>query len=162
MAGCNEETTQAARNEKVVEMPRRESGEDTKWSGMEGRGSRTVPTEPKRSGNRRPGKKAETEPMKEEEYKGAKKDLRRSVKKAVKSDCSGFATTLVDEAKAGNTQSTAMVLKLIENKRDGGEDGDDGPSLADELMKAPTWDEFVEAKRKAREEEAEKEQLGAA
>jgi hypothetical protein len=58
-----------------------------------------------------------------------------------------------------------MLLELMEKKKKkkGGEgdDSPDEPSLAERLMAGPTWEEVLEARRLAREEE-EAEKAGAA
>ena len=99
------------------------------------------------------GKKAEKE-IEKEDYKGAKKKLRHWVKKEVKEHSPEIAGSLVKNTEEGDTQSAAMVLALMEKKKKSeDDDGLDGPSLAEELTAGPTWEDVLEARRKAREEE---------
>ena len=115
----------AAKKNKVVTMPRRHSRENTE--------------------------KAEKSKVKT----SAKKTLRHAVKEEVKHDSSEFADKLMEKAKRGDRRSAQMLLELIEKRRKmGGEDDHPGElSLAEQLMTGPTWEEVLEARRKAKEEE---------
>ena len=119
-------TEKDAKKNKVVTMPRTDGGKDV---------------EGQEEGKKKPS---------------AKKALRSAAKKAVENDCGKLAGTLVDRAEQGDLHSAEVLLALIEKKKKkkGGEDdGLDGPSLAEQLMEGPTWEEVLEAKRLAKEEE---------
>ena len=65
----------------------------------------------------------------------------------------------MEKAKEGDLHSTEMLLELMEKKKEEGrrrDDGLDGPSLAEQLMEGPTWEEVLEARRQAKEEEEER------
>ncbi|MGB8031662.1 MAG: hypothetical protein WCF30_18570 [Terracidiphilus sp.] len=156
MGKSKRDTEKAAKKSKVVTMPRRDGGEDAE--GAKGKKKAAV-RKPKsgRATAKEKSKKTPAEKIKKEEYKGAKKALRHWVKKVVKNHSPKIAETLVGRTEAGDMHSAAMVLALMEKKKKkGGEDGDlDGPSLAEQLMEGPTWEEVLEARRKAKEEEEE-------
>jgi hypothetical protein len=111
-----------------------------------------VVTMPQRSG----GKDTE-ETEEDEKKKPAKKGLRGTAKKIVTEDSGEFVLRLTERAKQGDVQSAEVVVALMEKrKKEGGEgDGPDEPSLAEQLMAGPTWEEVLEARRKAKEEEDE-------
>ncbi len=92
---------------------------------------------------------------KDEKKKSAKKALRHAVQRVVTEDCEDFARKLMNYAKEGDLQSAEMLLELIEKKKKkgGGDDGLDGPSLAEQLSEGPTWEEVLEARQQAKEEE---------
>ena len=116
----------AAKKNKVVTMPRTDGGEDAE------------------------------EPEESKKKPSAKKALRHAAKKAVKNDCGKLAETLMNQAEQGDVHSAEVLLALIEKKKKkkGGEDdGLDEPSLAEKLAEVPTWEEVLEARRLAREEE---------
>jgi hypothetical protein len=146
----------AAKN-KVVVMPRKD-GDRTEDAASKKKAELAKPKTHRGTTDKNSENPAET--IEEDEYKGAKKRLRKWVKKVVKSHSPKIAETLVEQTEAGNTQSAAMVLSLMEKKKKGGGDGDeDEPSLSDQLMAGPTWEEVLEARRAAKEEE---EKAGAA
>ncbi len=126
MKRSKRDTEEAAKKNKVVTMPRTDSGKDAE----------------------------ETE--KGEKKTSAKKALRHEVKRVVRERGGEIADTLMDKAKEGDLHSTEILLELMEKKekRGGeGDDGQDGPSLAEQLMEGPTWEDVLEARRKAKEEE---------
>ena len=125
MGKSKRDTENAAKKNKVVTMPRRDSGEKTK------------------------------EADKGKEKPSAKKTLRHAANELVKNDSGELADKLLEKAKKGNRHSAEMLLELIEKKRkmSGGDDNPDEPSLAEQLMEGPTWEEVMEARRLAREEE---------
>jgi hypothetical protein len=149
---------EAAKKSKVVVMSQRDGGKDTEEAG---KSKRTAARKPK-SGDAKETKPKESEKTAEEElaeddYKGAKKALRHAAKKVVKDNCHEIAGELGEKAKKGDLHSTEILLELMEKKKKkkgGGDDDDlDGPSLAEQLMAGPTWEEVLEARQKAREEE---------
>lgn len=85
----------------------------------------------------------------------ADKALRSAAEELVIKDCGALALKLMEKAKDGDVESTEMLVTLIEKrKKNGGEgDGGDEPCLAEQLMAGPTWEEVLEARRKAEEEE---------
>jgi len=127
MGKSKRETEEAAKNNKVVTMPRTDCGENAE------------------------------EVEKDQKKTKAKKALRRAAKEVVKKDCDKLADKLMEKANEGDLHSAELLLTLTEKKKKkkGGEgdDGLDGPSLAEQLMEGPTWEEVLEARRKAREEE---------
>ncbi len=157
MGRKKQDTEKATKNKKVVTMPQADSGKDTKEvkkgkrkraTKNRGRSSR------QKAGNQKEKKPAEN--LKKEQYHGAKKVLRHWVKKEVKHDAPEIAHQLVKETKDGDVRSAAIVLSLMDKKtkiRDGEGDGFDGPSLADQLMEGPTWQEVLDARQRAREEQ---------
>lgn len=120
------DTKGAAKKNKVVTMPRPDGGEEAEETG------------------------------KGEKKTSAKKALRRAVKELVKRDPDKFAEKLMDKAEQGDLHTTEFLLELMEKKKKKGGEGDDGldePSLAEQLMAGPTWEDVLEARRKAKEEE---------
>ncbi len=143
--------TKATQN-KVVTMPRRDSGKAEDETNR-----KRVGTKLRKSGLARSKERLEkeAETIKKEDYKGAKKKLRHWVKKAVKEHSPELAAKLVEDAEQGDLRCTALVVELIEKKKKGGgSDEGNEPSLAEQLMAEPTWEEVLEARRKADEEEA--------
>jgi hypothetical protein len=95
-------------------------------------------------------KRKEKEEKEKKEGKGAKKALRHAVKAVVRKGCTGFATSLMREAKDGKIRSTEIMLSLMEKKKKDGENdvGWDGLSIAAKLAAEPEWDEeMAKAKR---------------
>ena len=149
-------TEKAAKKNKVVTITRTDDRENAK---------ETEPGEKKSAGKPRSGSAKETKPKeskktaaqkpKKEECQGSKKDLRHWAKKVVKDNCEVITKELASNAKHGDWESTEKLLELMERDKKGGEgdDGLDGPSLAEQLMEGPTWEEVLEARRLAREEE---------
>ncbi len=94
------------------------------------------------------GKPKTPEPDDKAEYRGAKKALRRAVKKVVKAKCDAIAQTLVEKTEGGDMRSAALVITLMDKKKDGGDDeASDGPSAAELLASEPEWDEEAEKKQ---------------
>ncbi len=150
------DTEKAAKKNKVVTITRKDDRENAK---------ETEPGEKKSAGKPKSGsaketkakaaKKATAKKPEKEERKGSKKDLRHWARKVVKDSCEVITKELGDKARHGDLDSTETLLELMEkNKKSGqGDDGFDGPSLAEQLMEGPTWEEVLEARRLAREEE---------
>ena len=149
-------TGKAAKKSKVVTMPRRDGGEGADETE---KGKKKVAAGKPKSGGAEEANASEktaAKKLKKEEYKGSKKDLRRWAKKVVKDNCDAIAENLGAKAKGGDVHSTEILLDLMEKKKKkkGGEGDDmDGPSLAEQLMEGPTWEEVLEARRQAKEEE---------
>jgi hypothetical protein len=156
MGRKTQDTNKAEENNKVVTMPQTGSGKDgeeTEKSKKKTAAKKTGPRNCKKDA-RKSDEEGPAAGLEKKEGKGSKKGLRHWVKKLVKDDAEAIAGRLLEETKAGDARSAATVLSLMEKKRKGGEDdGFDGPSLADQLMEGPTWEEVLEARRKAREEE---------
>ena len=150
-------TEEDAKKNKVVTMPRTDGGKDVeeavkgkkKAAAKRPKGGSAKETKPKES------RKAAAKKLKKERSKGSKKDLRHWAKKVVKDNCDAIAAELAEKAKKGDIPSTEMLLELMEKKKKKGREDDDldGPSLAEQLMEGPTWEEVLEAKRLAKEEE---------
>ena len=157
MGRKKQDTKKSTKNKKVVTMPQADSGKDTEKVEKDKKRAATKNRnllEPEAEGSQKERKPAEK--LKKEEYHGAKKELRRWVKKEVKVDASEIAHQLVKETKGGNVRSAVIVLSLMDKKKKmkGSEgDGFDGPSLADQLMEGPTWQEVLDARQRAREEQ---------
>jgi predicted lipid-binding transport protein (Tim44 family) len=155
MGKSKKDTERAAKKSKVVTMPRRDGGEDAEETG---KGKKKVAAGKPKSGGAKEtkaNKKTAEEKLAKDDYKGAKKALRRAVKEAVKKDCGKLADKLMEKAGDGDLHSAEMLLELMEKKKKKGGEGDDmdGPSLAEQLMAGPTWEEVLEARRQAKEEE---------
>jgi hypothetical protein len=150
------DTEKAAKKSKVVTMPRRDGGEGADEAEKDKK--KVAARKPKSGGAKetKARKKTAAKKLKKEEYKGSKKELRHWAKKVVKENSDAIAGELGAKARKGDLQSTEMLLDLMEKKKKkkGGEGDDiDGPSLADQLMAGPTWEEVLEARRQAKEEE---------
>jgi len=158
MGKSKRDAEKAAKKNKVVTMPRRNGGEDAERSG---KGKRKAATKEPKSGGAKETKPesidyAPAKKLKKEEYKGSKKDLRRWAKKVLKDNCDRITEGLGEKAKNGDAHSTEVMLALTEKrkkKKGGADDDPDEPSLAEHLMEGPTWEEVLEARRQAREEE---------
>lgn len=155
MGESKRNTEKAARNNKVVTITRTEDGENAK---------KTEKGKKKSAGKRRGGsakemkakasKKTAAKKPTKEECKGSKKDLRDWAKKVVKDSCEAITKELASNAIHGDLESTEKLLELMEKNNKGeGDDGPEGASLAEQLMEGPTWEEVMEARRLAREEE---------
>lgn len=97
-------------------------------------------------------KRKEKEEKEKKEGKGAKKALRHAVKAVVRKDCTGFATSLMSQARGGEIRSTEIMLSLMEKKKDGEDDTEwDGLSVAGRLAAAPEWDEEMAKAKKEKE-----------
>jgi hypothetical protein len=145
------EKKKSEKKNKVVKMPRRDGGKDA----VERANGKRKAGEKKPKSRKKPTKKIE-----KEEHKGARKALRHAVQREVKENCGKIAERLVNDTQNGDIRSTEMVLSLMEKKKKDGDeddDGQDGPSLAEQLAAGPSWDEVQEARRKAREKETETE-----
>jgi hypothetical protein len=119
---------------KVVTMPRTNTGEDAEASG---------------NGE----EKDAAERIEEEDHKGARKALRQAVKTVVKVRRAKIAEKLVEKTEDGDAHCAAMVLSLMEKKKDGEDDNWDGPGLADILVPGQLWKEKTAAKEAANDEE---------
>jgi hypothetical protein len=158
MRKSKRDTEEAAKKNKVVTMPRTEGGEDAEET-EKGR-KKAAAKKPRIGGAKETKPKASKKPaakkLKKEEYQGSKKELRHWAKKVVKDNCDAITGELAAKAKIGDLRSTEMLLELMEKKKKkkGGEgDDENGPSLAEQLMAGPTWEEVLEARQKAKEEE---------
>jgi hypothetical protein len=138
------------------ENAKADSADNAEVSGMGGEAaagkepqSSAEAAKPKRGG-KKPAEKIE-----KEDYKGARKALRRWVKKVVKDNCDKIAARLVNKTEDGDMRSAAMVLALMEKKKKDGEDdsGWDGLSVAEKLTLEPRWNKEMEEEKKAREKE---------
>ncbi len=147
---------------KVVTMAQEDSGKGTEEGG---KGKKKAAGKAAKTGGKRESKskeekgkekQREKEKKEKEAGKGARKALRHAVKAVVRTGCTGFAGSLMNQAKDGNVRSTEIMLSLMEKKKKDGEDddGDGGLSLAERLAAEPSWDDVQEAKRKAKEKEA--------
>jgi len=77
-----------------------------------------------------------------DEEKKARKALRRAVKEKVRDESTRIAETLVKKMIEGNMESTAVVLSMIEKKKDGeGSKKHDGLTAADLLGSEEEWEE---------------------
>lgn len=158
MGKSKRDTEKAAKKSKVVTMPRRDGGEDaeeTKKGGRKAAGRRPKSGATKEA-KAKTSEKAAAKKLKKEEYKGSKKELRHWAQKVVKDNCDAITGELAAKAKKGDLHSTEILLNLMEKKKKKGGEGDDGldePILAEHLMEAPTWEEVLEARRQAKEEE---------
>ena len=109
----------------------------------------------KKAGEKKPQKGSQRASEKVEDNekpKGAKKALRKAVKKAVKNRCTNIADSLVKHTEDGDMRCAELMLSLIK-KKNGGEDGE--PNVAEILANEPPWDGTIEARRLAREKEAQ-------
>jgi hypothetical protein len=134
MGKRKQDTEEAGKKNKVVTMPRKDGGTD---------GEETEKGEKKTS---------------------AKKTLRHAANEVVEKGCNELAGKLMDDVRQGDLHSAQVLLELIEKrkKKKGGEGGDpDKPSLAEQLMEGPTWEDVLEARRLAKEEEEEEKLLAA-
>ncbi len=150
---------------KVVKTPGKAGGKDNaKADGADnveasGMGGEEAAKKGAKKGRKRESKskeeKAEKKRKEKEEKekkagKGAKKALRHAVKAVVREDCTGFATSLMSQAKDGKIRSTEIMLLLMEKKKKDGENdvGWDGLSIAGKLAAEPEWnEEMAKAKR---------------
>ena len=134
--------------DKVVTMPRTDGGEEAE-AGANG---------DEKAAAEKPGERNATETIEKEDHKGAKKALSHAVKKVVKKSKEQIADSLVTNAVKGDMRCAAMVLSLMEKKKDGEDDDDwDGPSLADILVPGQLWREKTAAKQTVNDEEKETE-----
>jgi hypothetical protein len=98
-------------------------------------------------------KRKEKEEKEKKEGKGAKKALRHAVKAVMRKGCTGFATSLMSQAKDGKIRSTEIMLSLMEKRKKDGENdvGWDGLSIAAKLAAEPEWDEEMARAKKEKE-----------
>ena len=153
---------------KAVKTPRKTGGKDSaKAAGDDnaetsGMGGKEAAKKGAKKGRKRDSRskeeKAEAKRKEKEEKekkvgKGAKKALRHAVKAVVREDCTGFATSLMSQAKDGKIRSTEIMLQLMEKKKKDGENdaGWDGLSIAGKLAAEPEWDEAMAKAKRERE-----------
>ena len=158
MGRSKRDTEEAATKNKVVTMPRTDGGENADQAKKGGKRAAGRKAKSGSAKEEKPDmrKKAPARKLKKEEYKGSKKELSHWAKKAMKDNCDAITENLAKKAKKGDLHSTEVLLELIEKTKKMGGEGDgglDGPSLAEELMEGPTWEDVLEARRKAKEEE---------
>jgi hypothetical protein len=115
----------------------------------------------KRSGAKNAGeqKTALIVPENFEDYKGARKELRRAVKAIVKANTSTIAEGLAGKAEDVDMRRARMLLTLIEKKKDGKDAKKkkkrSGPSWAQLLASEPPWVEEEEADPEASQQVGE-------
>jgi hypothetical protein len=139
---------QQEQKNKVVTMPRTDGGEDAE-AGASGE---------EKNAAEKPGRGKATEEDGKEKRKGPKKGLRHAVKEAVKKNKEQIAGSLVTRTVRGDMHCAAMMVSLMEKKKDGEDDDDwDGPGLADILVPGQLWRGKAAAKQTDNGEEEETE-----
>ena len=159
-----------AEKSNVAEMPLRDGGAETTEAGGNGKKKAVAKRkaiadkktqavmEKRKAGAKKTkrSKKAASEKVEDkEEHKGAKNALRKAVKKTVKESSTTIAESLVKHAEDGDIRCAELVLSLMQKEKDGGDDEDDVPNVAEMLANEPSWAETIEAMRKAKENETE-------